>query len=68
MKLTADPQLDDLPQPEQEAFAMTVRCPACGKGPNVGCIMADSTKMNYPHYSRIKAAREPYRLHQAQKR
>lgn len=67
MRLTDDPQLDALPYAEQQAFAMTIRCPACSKGPGIGCMAADGTKLVSPHYSRLKAAREPYRLKQAMK-
>lgn len=67
MRLTADPRLDDLPYADQQTFAMTIMCPACSKRPGVGCMAADGTKLVSPHYSRLKAAREPYRLAQAQK-
>lgn len=69
MKLKADPQLDDLSYEDRQAFALTIRCPACGRGPGRPCYGLNGNRpgaeLSGVHMTRIKAAREPYRLHLA---
>ena len=66
MKLTADPQLDDLPWEEQRAFILTVKCTSCfGGEPGKPCMAMNGNRAptkTAPHMPRIKAARNLYRL------
>lgn len=71
MKLTADPQLDDLPYAQQRAFTLTVECPSCFGGKIGKPCMAmngnSAPKETAPHVGRIKAAHNAYRLQQAKR-
>jgi hypothetical protein len=69
LKLTADPQLDDLPDGERRAFILSVDCPSCfGGKPGMPCMAMNGNyapKTTAPHRPRLKAARDLYRLQQA---
>lgn len=50
------------------AFAMTVRCPHCGREAGLPCMAADSSDRSYPHLPRFRIGDKYRELREQQTR